>query len=248
MTRRFWFVAFFNFVVLALMFGVSGCAAVKQSMSGKRDRYYEIRSGDTLDSIGSKYGVLAAEIQAFNGIKNPRSLSVGQKIVIPAVGPLDREPADSSNKPNPDDSNRAQLRMVSLAPVRGYLGQLELPVEEARYTSRFGWRWSKFHEGIDLSAPEGTPVVAAHDGVVVLESDSWGRYGKVIVLKGEGLLTVYAHNSANKVDKGDRVRRGQHIARVGATGDASAPHLHFETRILDDNGRFAAVNPTVFYP
>jgi len=230
------------------MFGVSGCAAVKQSMSGKRDRYYEIRSGDTLDSIGSKYGVLAAEIQAFNGIKNPRSLSVGQKIVIPAVGPLDREPADSSNKPNPDDSNRAQLRMVSLAPVRGYLGQLELPVEEARYTSRFGWRWSKFHEGIDLSAPEGTPVVAAHDGVVVLESDSWGRYGKVIVLKGEGLLTVYAHNSANKVDKGDRVRRGQHIARVGATGDASAPHLHFETRILDDNGRFAAVNPTVFYP
>jgi len=230
------------------MFGVSGCAAVKQSMSGKRDRYYEIRSGDTLDSIGSKYGVLAAEIQAFNGIKNPRSLSVGQKIVIPAVGPLDREPADSSNKPNPDDSNRAQLRMVSLAPVRGYLGQLELPVEEARYTSRFGWRWSKFHEGIDLSAPEGTPVVAAHDGVVVLESDSWGRYGKVIVLKGEGLLTVYAHNSANKVDKGDRVRRGQHIARVGATGDASAPHLHFETRILDDNGRFAAVNPNVFYP
>jgi len=230
------------------MFGVSGCAAVKQSMSGKRDRYYEIRSGDTLDSIGSKYGVLAAEIQAFNGIKNPRSLSVGQKIVIPAVGPLDREPADSSNKPNPDDSNRAQLRMVSLAPVRGYLGQLEFPVEEARYTSRFGWRWSKFHEGIDLSAPEGTPVVAAHDGVVVLESDSWGRYGKVIVLKGEGLLTVYAHNSANKVDKGDRVRRGQHIARVGATGDASAPHLHFETRILDDNGRFAAVNPTVFYP
>lgn len=248
MTRKFRFVAFFNFVVLALMFGVSGCAAVKQSMSGKRDRYYEIKSGDTLDSIGSKYGVPAAEIQAFNGIKNPRSLSVGQKIVIPAVGPLDREPPRSNSKPNPDDSNRAQLRMVSLAPVRGYLGQLEFPVEEARYTSRFGWRWSKFHEGIDLAAPEGTPVVAAHDGVVVLESDSWGRYGKVIVLKGEGLLTVYAHNSANKVEKGDRVRRGQHIAKVGATGDASAPHLHFETRILDDNGRFAAVNPTVFYP
>jgi murein DD-endopeptidase MepM/ murein hydrolase activator NlpD len=138
--------------------------------------------------------------------------------------------------------------MVSLAPVRGYLGQLEFPVEEARFTSRFGWRWSKFHEGIDLAAPEGTAVLAAHDGVVVLESDSWGRYGKVIVVKGEGLLTVYAHNSANKVEKGDRVRRGQHIAKVGATGDASAPHLHFETRILDENGRFAAVNPAIFYP
>jgi lipoprotein NlpD len=248
MARRFLFLKLSNVSVLALFIGLSGCAAISQSYNGKRDRYYEIKSGDTLDSVGSRYGVPAAEIQAYNGIKNPRTLTVGQKIVIPAVGPLDREPAGASDKPSTSDANRAQLRMVSLAPVRGYLGQLEFPVEEARFTSRFGWRWSKFHEGIDLAAPEGTAVLAAHDGVVVLESDSWGRYGKVIVVKGEGLLTVYAHNSANKVEKGDRVRRGQHIAKVGATGDASAPHLHFETRILDENGRFAAVNPAVFYP
>jgi murein DD-endopeptidase MepM/ murein hydrolase activator NlpD len=147
-----------------------------------------------------------------------------------------------------DLSSRGQLRMVSMKPARGYVGQLEFPVEEARYTSRFGWRWSKFHEGIDLAAAEGTPVLAAHDGVVVLASDSWGRFGKVVVVKGEGLLTVYAHNSLNKVSKGAKIRRGQRIAKVGATGDASAPHLHFETRILDEQGRFAAVNPTVFFP
>jgi lipoprotein NlpD len=225
----------------------SGCSAIRQSVDGTRDRYYEIKSGDTLDSLGSRYGIAPEDIQSYNAIKDPRTLKVGQRIVIPAVGPLEREPK-SSAKQEPEPKNRAQLRMVSLAPVRGYVGQLEFPVEEARYTSRFGWRWSKFHEGIDLAAPEGTPVLAAHDGVVVLESDSWGRYGKVIVVKGEGLLTVYAHNSVNKVEKGARVRRGQRIAKVGATGDASAPHLHFETRILDEHGRFAAVNPTVFFP
>lgn len=233
--------------VVASSLVCSGCSAVKQTVAGKRDRYHEVRSRDTLDSIAARYGVPAGEIQSYNGIKEARDLKAGQRIVIPAVGPLDRGPA-AGDKQLVESKERAQLRMVSLAPVRGYVGQLEFPVEEARYTSRFGWRWSKFHEGIDLAAPEGTPVVAAHDGVVVLESDSWGRYGKVIVIKGDGLLTVYAHNSANKVSKGARVRRGQHIAKVGATGDASAPHLHFETRILDEQGRFAAVNPTVFYP
>jgi murein DD-endopeptidase MepM/ murein hydrolase activator NlpD len=99
-----------------------------------------------------------------------------------------------------------------------------------------------------LAAPEGTPVLAAHDGVVVLETDSWGGYGKVVVIKGDKLMTVYGHNSVNHVKKGARVTRGQQIAKVGQTGDASGPHLHFETRILDESGRYAAVNPNVFYP
>jgi lipoprotein NlpD len=242
------------FVSLVILVGLclSGCSALKQSVSGKRDRYYEVQAGDTLDGIGTKFRVPPEEVQSFNAIKDPRQLRIGRRLVIPAVGPLDREPPTLSSTSGAgqetEANNRAQLRMVSLAPVRGYVGQLEFPVEQARYTSRFGWRWSKFHEGIDLAAPEGTPILAAHDGVVVRESDSWGGFGRVIVVKGEGLLTVYAHNSANQVKQGARVRRGQQIGRVGATGNASAPHLHFETRILDDQGRYAAVNPTVFFP
>ncbi len=237
-------------VVASLL--LSGCSAIKQSVSGKRDRYYEVQSGDTLDAIGTKFRVPPEEIQSYNAIKDPRQLRIGQRIVIPAVGPLDRDPpslsATAGGTQSTEAKNRAQLKMVSLAPVRGYVGQLEFPVEEARYSSRFGWRWSKFHEGIDLAAPEGTAILAAHDGIVVLESDGWGGFGRVVVVKGEGLLTVYAHNSANKVKKGARVRRGQQIARVGATGNATSPHLHFETRILDEHGRYAAVNPTIFFP
>lgn len=234
-------------LIAAVLSLLSGCATFKNTINGKRDRYYSVKSGDTLEIIGSKYGVDPSDIQSYNGIKDPAGLRVGQKIVIPSVGPLDKEPAKEAGS-EPPDGAKAQLRMVSLSPVRGYIGQLEMPIEDARYSSKFGWRWRKFHEGMDLSAPEGTPILAAHDGVVVLASESWGRYGKVLVIKGDGLMTVYGHNSVNQVKQGARVRRGQQIAKVGSTGNASGPHLHFETRILDEEGRFAAINPTVFYP
>jgi murein DD-endopeptidase MepM/ murein hydrolase activator NlpD len=228
----------FFFIAILLVF--SGCSF--SLANGKRDKTVAVRSGDTLSSIANRYDVSADDLALYNGIRDPKSLKPGQRLVIPAAGPIGHAVSDDSRQ------NRAQLRMVSLAPVRSYVGDLEFPVEVARYSSRFGWRWSKFHEGLDLAAPEGTPVLAAHDGVVVLESDSWGGYGKVIVLKGEGLMTVYGHNSENLVSKGKRVKRGQHIAKVGSTGDATGPHLHYETRILDENGRYAAVNPNVFYP
>jgi lipoprotein NlpD len=238
-------------IILALLSTLLGCSSIERSLMGKRDIYHEIQSGDTLSALGARYGVDPLDIQSYNAISDPRALRVGQRIVIPALGPVDPL-AESKRGPqlmrDQDFAGRAQLKLVSIAPVRGYIGQLEFPVEHGRHSSRFGWRWKRFHEGLDLAAPEGTPVLAAHDGEVVLESDSWGRYGKVIVIKGNGLMTVYAHNSRNRVKKGDKVRRGEQIAKVGATGDASAPHLHFETRVIDEAGRFAAVNPAVFFP
>jgi murein DD-endopeptidase MepM/ murein hydrolase activator NlpD len=232
-------------IAVCLSVLLSGCSVGVAGKRSKRDQTYEIKSGDTLSSIGNRFDVSAEDIQAYNGIRDARNLRPGQRIVIPAAGPLARE---SQNSLDDSSQNRGQLRMVSLAPVRSYVGELEFPVEEARHSSRFGWRWSKFHEGLDLAAPEGTPVLAAHDGTVVLETDAWGGYGKVIVIKGDKLMTVYGHNSVNSVKKGARVKRGQQIAKVGQTGDASGPHLHFETRILDESGRYAAVNPNVFYP
>jgi murein DD-endopeptidase MepM/ murein hydrolase activator NlpD len=229
----------FGAVLIVLV--CSGCSL--SLAGGKRDKSVTVRSGDTLSSLANRYDVSADDLALYNGIRDPKSLKPGQRLVIPAAGPIGSATPDSDAR-----QNRAQLRMVSLAPVRSYVGTLEFPVEVARYSSRFGWRWSKFHEGLDLAAPEGTPIIAAHDGVVVLESESWSGYGKVIVVKGDGLMTVYGHNSENLVSKGKPVKRGQHIAKVGSTGDASGPHLHFETRILDENGRYAAVNPNVFYP
>lgn len=87
-----------------------------------------------------------------------------------------------------------------------------------------------FHTGVDISAPIGTPVRAAADGIVI-EADWMGNYGKLIVLDhGRGLQTWYAHLSRIDVIPGQEVRIGQIIGATGATGRATSPHLHYEVR------------------
>ena len=97
-------------------------------------------------------------------------------------------------------------------------------------TSRFGSRSGHSHDGIDIGAPPGTDVLAAADGEVVF-ADAHGGYGNVVILRHRnGLLTIYAHHERNLVRKGQEVRAGDPIARVGTTGKATGPHLHFEVR------------------
>lgn len=112
-------------------------------------------------------------------------------------------------------------------------------------TSNFGPRWGKFHEGIDMKAYTNTNIYAAHDGVVVY-SDKWMRgYGYMVVIKGHGIMTAYAHNNRNFVKVGQKVKKGEKLAAVGATGHATGPHLHLEVRV-PVNRRWYAVNPNFF--
>ncbi len=111
--------------------------------------------------------------------------------------------------------------------------------------SRFGDRQDpfsgdgEFHSGVDISAPIGTPVHAAADGIVFSAEYAGGGYGKMVVIDhGNGLKTRYAHLSAFEVVPGQEIRRGEIVARSGNTGRVTAPHLHFEVRIGG-----SAVNP-----
>ena len=92
-------------------------------------------------------------------------------------------------------------------------------------------RYRSRHKGVDLTAPTGTAVFAALDGLVVFSGKhkAYGNY--VLVDHGNGVATLYAHHSLNLVQAGDIVRRGQKIAEVGRTGNATGPHLHFELRV-----------------
>ena len=98
-------------------------------------------------------------------------------------------------------------------------------------TSRFGSRSSGMHTGLDIAAPRGTKISAAASGTVVFAGTK-GSFGKMVVIShGNGVQTYYAHCSSLLVSKGDTVKQGQAIAKVGKTGNATGNHLHFEVRV-----------------
>jgi murein DD-endopeptidase MepM/ murein hydrolase activator NlpD len=125
------------------------------------------------------------------------------------------------------DPNRIQTGMTLTVPLSGLI--LEWPVAGV-VTSSYGRRWGRLHAGIDIAAPHGTPVHAAASGRVITSGVQRG-YGRIIRLRHQGgYVTVYAHHEVNLVQMGQRVQRGQLIARVGVSGSATGPHLHFEIR------------------
>ncbi|MDR7420926.1 MAG: peptidoglycan DD-metalloendopeptidase family protein [Armatimonadota bacterium] len=126
-------------------------------------------------------------------------------------------------------------RLQGGGPLRRLTAGLVLPLR-GPLTSRFGYRLHPlfgrrhFHAGIDIAAPRGAPVRAAAAGTVIF-AGWYGGYGKLVVLDhGEGTSTLYGHLSAILVAAGARVARDQVIGRVGSTGYATGPHLHFEVR------------------
>lgn len=107
------------------------------------------------------------------------------------------------------------------------------PVKNYRITARFGDhgnRWSRDHTGLDFAVPSGTPVVAVDSGVVI--SAGWkGAYGQQVAVRhNDGTVTSYSHLSSIGVRPGTIVARGQVVARSGATGNVTGPHLHLEVR------------------
>jgi murein DD-endopeptidase MepM/ murein hydrolase activator NlpD len=124
----------------------------------------------------------------------------------------------------------------------------EKPVRSAEFTSGYGVRSDPFkgraamHAGIDLAGPLGTPIYATADGTVSSAGFNSGGYGNLIkVDHGKGIETRYGHLSQILVSAGQRISRGQLIARMGSTGRSTGSHLHYEVRI---DGR--AVNPIPF--
>jgi murein DD-endopeptidase MepM/ murein hydrolase activator NlpD len=115
---------------------------------------------------------------------------------------------------------------------------------EGRFMGPFGHRIDPFsgegafHKGVDISAPNGTPVRATADGVVVFSSMESG-YGRLVVVDhGGGMQTWYAHLSAFRAFAGQEVRHGDVVGLVGSSGRTTAPHLHYEVHVAGN-----AVNP-----
>ena len=106
-----------------------------------------------------------------------------------------------------------------------------MPVDGYVFTSGFGPRWGRNHNGIDLAVPVGTDVHAAADGVVIQSGWNDGYGISVYIDHGNGVVTRYGHMSSNDVSVGQYVEQGEYIGLSGNTGDSTGPHMHFEMRI-----------------
>lgn len=238
----------------------STTAATSAATEGRAGNYTVV-AGDTLFGIAKKTGASAEAIKSANGLSGG-FLQIGQVLKIPtaagaqvASSKVDPEPTLQANAPRaevtaepaaytPPASKQKLVEQVALnpseeAPDSTGVGRMRWPVR-GRVISGFGG--SRGNDGIDIAVPEGTPVKAAENGVVIYAGDGLKEFGNTVLVRHEdGLVTVYGHASEIKVARGDTVRRGQEIARSGMSGSAETPQLHFEVR-----EESAPVDPTKF--
>jgi len=204
--------------------------------------WHPVKKHETLWRIARTYGVSLEEIKQANRLSS-NEIKVGQKLFIPKVTEvkpikipdylLSEKKAIPEKKvlspPEPIDTQ--EEKSFLLWPVEGEV---------------IGYFGDKGNKGIDIAAPEGTTVFAPANGVVELAG--YGKEpGNLLMIKHgkEGLITVYTYLSSWLVKKGDRVKKGDPIAKAGITGTAKNPCLHFEVRKIET---VEPVNPLDYLP
>ena len=190
-----------------------------------------VKKGETVYRIARAYGVAPADLLEENGIVDPRQVSVGTELFVPGASRV-VDLGETGGPPPPAGERPPGGRLEPGEPehaVRPSKARLAWPLKGVLY-GRYGVRSGRRHDGIDLSAPEGTRIGAAAGGTVIYTGEQSG-YGTIVILRHDGgLVTLYAHCSAVLVEEGASVKAGQPIARVGQTGRTTGPHLHFEVR------------------
>jgi murein DD-endopeptidase MepM/ murein hydrolase activator NlpD len=235
-------------------------AARTEASAAVRSGKYTVQSGDSLYAISKKTGASVTEIKQANGMTSA-TVRIGQVLTIPGAGNAKVAHADAANKVDPvkTGTTEATPKTVAATPDEakpaGYtpphkadkqiaavedddkaaapdgtgIGKMRWPVR-GRIISAFGSGGSE-GDGIDISVPEGTPVKAAENGVVIYAGNGLKEFGNTVLVRHEdGLVTVYGHAKSLEVSRGDKVKRGQEIAQSGMSGNADSPQLHFEVR------------------
>lgn len=174
---------------------------------------HTVKSGDTLQSIAKKYRADLEDILSYNAIPSGAKLSVGDTVIIPD-GVIS---ATQSSFIAGGSSQKTVASGYYIRPING--GRKSQGVHG--------------HNGVDLAAPVGTPIMASAEGKVILSRTGGynGGYGTyVVVSHANGTQSLYAHMASNYVAVGDVVKQGQVIGTIGMTGKTTGPHIHFEIR------------------
>ncbi len=220
---------------VATIAGVNNLSSINRLSVGQKLKIltvkgalHTVKQGESLWDIAKSYKVDIDKIIAANDLDNPEKLQLKQELVIPGAKPKPTQTATAS-RPKAVISTSGKLQRAFSWPARG------------RISSRFGRRWGRMHEGLDIAVPTGTPVRAAAAGRVTFAGWSSGYGYLVKVSHGNGVETRYGHNSRILVRVGQSVDAGQVLARSGNTGNSTGPHVHFEIRM---NG--VAKNPASY--
>jgi len=215
--------------------------------TGSRGLLIKVGEGDTLDAIAARYGVKLEDLARTNGINDPLAVKPGDMLIVPGVAA--QEAMARLEERRKEERRLAEERRRRLAAQRAarlrqvaYRGGtsakgFQWPLSSFRITAyyhdaNYYRRFRRVHTGIDLAAPQGTPIYAAKAGVVT--AAGWSRVGYGYYVKvnhGGGVETLYAHMSRIAVRAGQQVKQGALLGYVGRTGFATGPHLHFEVRI-----------------
>jgi murein DD-endopeptidase MepM/ murein hydrolase activator NlpD len=228
---------------------------VKKASGGR----HTVRGGETLFSLGRKYGVSPYAIADLNGLSHDEALNVGQSLrmpggkgksivsKVPAVeeseqiasndDPVETDDTEQSftlKKPVMDEElpiAKPVLQQPAEVDVAPTMGSMRWPVK-GKIISEYGAKPNGLkNEGINIAVPEGTGVRAAESGVVAYAGNELKGYGNLVLIRHEGgWVTAYAHAKELFVKRGDIVKRGDVIAKAGQTGSVSSPQLHFEVR------------------
>lgn len=213
--------------------------AAKPVRSGERIAAagtHTVQAGDTLFGIAFRAGLNYRDLAAWNGIDEPYTIRIGQKL---RLTPPTRYADNSSlaRNPAPLPNTRPRTRPAPVAqPIPN-------AADAAPVLSNIAWRWpakgelvgrfvagDKTRQGIDIAGKPGQRIDAAADGTVVYSGAGLIGYGELLIVKHDNeWISAYAHNARRLVAEGDKVKAGQHIADMGATGSVRTM-LHFEVR------------------
>jgi murein DD-endopeptidase MepM/ murein hydrolase activator NlpD len=217
-------------------------------------RYHTVKAGETGITIARAYGADWEGIVTTNELKAPYTLRVGQRLRLPtkaqvremtlaeraAAFTIDIDDLITGSEPAATEAAAAAHPAGETAPPQAvaalpapptFNGRFIAPVE-GKLISRFGVKsGGLYNDGINLRAPAGAAIRAAANGVVVYAGNAVEGFGNLVLLKHDGgWVTAYAHAEDLLVIRGDTVRQGDPIARVGKTGSVDEPQLHFEIR------------------
>ena len=195
--------------------------------------YHNLKKGENLYRVAKAYDVNQRELMRVNRISDPTEIPIGKSLWIPGarfVKKVSIAPQRTSYAKKQKTSGKIKQKQtyVPYFPNKGYIW----PVEGGVITSKYGTRSNKKHDGLDIGAPTGRKIFTVQSGIVLFSGYGPTGYGKLVIVKhNKRVLSVYAHCSKILVRKGQRVTKGQVIAKVGSTGRSTGPHLHFEVRV-----------------